>query len=138
VILTIDYGFTREQFAADSCDTLQVRAHHRKLASLFEQVGHADISAHVNWTDLAEAAQGAGAALAGFTDQHHFLTAILTRLLAAAHDLSPTEKRAVQTLLHPEMLGRSFQVLALAKNFPGSLTGFDFARRPLLVSEPAT
>ena len=40
-------------------------------------------------------------------------------------------KRELQTLLHPEMLGRSFQVLALAKNVdPGALglAGFKFAR----------
>jgi hypothetical protein len=39
----------------------------------------------------------------------------------------------LQTLLHPEMLGRSFQALALAKNVdPGALrlAGFKFAREP--------
>ena len=42
-------------------------------------------------------------------------------------------KRAIQTLLHPEMLGRAFQVLALGKNVgtqaPG-LTGFKFSHAP--------
>jgi hypothetical protein len=39
--------------------------------------------------------------------------------------------RELQTLLHPEMLGRSFQVLALAKNVDACslrLAGFKFAR----------
>jgi hypothetical protein len=38
----------------------------------------------------------------------------------------------LQTLLHPEMLGRAFQVLALAKNVDVNasvLAGFKFARR---------
>ncbi|PYI53720.1 MAG: hypothetical protein DMC62_05125 [Verrucomicrobia bacterium] len=41
-------------------------------------------------------------------------------------------KRALQTLLHPEMLGRSFQVLALAKDvdLAGPFAGFKFAREP--------
>jgi len=41
-------------------------------------------------------------------------------------------KRELQTLLHPEMLGRAFQVLALAKDRdPGApLAGFKFAREP--------
>jgi len=39
--------------------------------------------------------------------------------------------RALQTLLHPEMLGRAFQVLALAKEGDSGarpLSGFKFAR----------
>jgi len=41
-------------------------------------------------------------------------------------------KRALQTLLHPEMLGRSFQVLALAKDvdLAGPFARFKFAREP--------
>ena len=38
-------------------------------------------------------------------------------------------KRELQTLLHPEMLGRAFQVLALAKNVgpeTNPLAGFKF------------
>lgn len=43
---------------------------------------------------------------------------------------SPRTKRALQTLLHPEMLGRAFQVLAFAKNVDSGappLSGFKFA-----------
>src|SRR5207249_1588016 len=46
---------------------------------------------------------------------------------------SPKAKRELQTLLHPEMLGRAFQVLALSKNVdpaPPKLAGFKFARKP--------
>jgi len=40
-------------------------------------------------------------------------------------------KRELQTLLHPEMLGRAFQVLALEKNVgpdASRLAGFRFAK----------
>jgi SAM-dependent MidA family methyltransferase len=56
-------------------------------------------------------------------------TALSRRVHAA--DADSKMKRELQTLLHPEMLGRSFQVLALAKNVdPGALrlAGFKFAR----------
>jgi len=41
-------------------------------------------------------------------------------------------RRALQTLLHPEFLGRTFQFLALAKGVAAGigLSGFKFARDP--------
>ena len=134
VILTIDYGFPRAEFYSLSRNqgTLQVRASQRKLSSPFEEIGLADMSAHVEWTSLAGAAQSIGVVLIGFTDQHHFLTGIISKFFPAA-DLDASEKRALQTLLHPEMLGRSFQALALGKDFRETLSGFHFARDPAAV-----
>jgi SAM-dependent MidA family methyltransferase len=83
--------------------------------------------------------------IAGFADQHHFLTGIISELVSGGSPEPPTgdwrqlplvdspkTKRALQTLLHPEMLGRVFQVFALAKSVdPGAmLTCFKFARYP--------
>jgi SAM-dependent MidA family methyltransferase len=84
--------------------------------------------------------------VAGFADQHHFLTGIISTwpdLLQACASNSTglsrrvlanadrKNKRALQTLLHPEMLGRAFQVLALTKNVDARAprpAGFKFAR----------
>jgi SAM-dependent MidA family methyltransferase len=128
-VIAIDYGFSRAEFH----EVLQVRAQHRHLDSPFEQIGNADITAHINWTDLAERAEADGLRVAGFTDQHHFLTGIISDLAPLPED--PKSKRALQTLLHPEMLGRAFQVLALAKGVDGAgrLAGFKFARDPRAV-----
>jgi len=133
LILTIDYGFSRTQFYSlqRSGGSLQVRANQRKLSSPFQQIGLADISAHVEWSSLAEAAQSSGATPVGFTDQHHFLTGIISRFFPDA-DFDASEKRALQTLLHPEMLGRNFQALALGKDFHEKLAGFQFARDPIV------
>jgi SAM-dependent MidA family methyltransferase len=125
-VLAVDYGFSK----ADFREILQVRARHRSLGSPFEQIGEADITAHVNWTDIAKTAEKNGLRVAGFTDQHHFLAGIIStypKIIAAEKT-----KRALQTLLHPEMLGRSFQVLALAKgvDLAARLSGFKFARDP--------
>ena len=144
-IIAFDYGHVSNEF----CGSVQVRARHRHLYSPFEQIGHADITMHVNWRTIGRRAQANGLHIAGFTDQHHFLTGIISRwpdlvqaCLSNSTALSSQvqvvgshrkTKRELQTLLHPEMLGRSFQVLALTKNVdPNSprLAGFKFAREP--------
>jgi SAM-dependent MidA family methyltransferase len=135
-VLTIDYGHPRDEFYAPhrSAGTLQVRAQHRLLPSPLDEVGCADITGHVEWTSIAQRAEACGLQVAGFTDQLHFITGILSELLLdeLSQNVDRKTKRALQTLLHPEMLGRSFQVLALGKAVdPGArLAGFKFAREP--------
>src|SRR6184192_538002 len=141
-VITIDYGRSGGEFH----ERIQVRAQHRSLDSPFEQIGHADITMHVDWPSIAERAQANGLRVAGFTDQHHFLAGIISELgrtgslEATAGDWgqsplpdSPKIKRELQTLLHPEMLGRAFQVLALSENVDFAapkLAGFKFAGEP--------
>jgi SAM-dependent MidA family methyltransferase len=146
-VMAVDYGYPRDEFH----QTVQVRAKHRFLDSPFEQIGHADITTHVNWTSIAARAQKNGLRIAGFTDQHHFLTGIISEwpemlqarssdstvwqppdLRVRVGDVDERIKRALQTLLHPEMLGRSFQVLALERGIDpvAPLAGFKFARDP--------
>jgi len=133
-VLVIDYGFSRDDFYDSQLrnGTLQVRARHRRVKSVFEDVGNADITAHVNWTSLVEHAEQLGMQLSGFADQHHFLTGIISESPALLESADPKTKRALHTLLHPEMLGRSFQVLALAKDVDPAmqLAGFKFGREP--------
>jgi SAM-dependent MidA family methyltransferase len=124
-VIAIDYGHLADEFQAK----VQVRAQHRNLDSPFEQIGHADITMHVNWRSIVVRAQANGLRVAGFTDQHHFLIGIIAELTRgsslepAAGDWAQSSlpgssktTRELQTLLHPEMLGRAFQVLALEKN----------------------
>jgi SAM-dependent MidA family methyltransferase len=126
VVLAIDYGFAGSEFR----EVVQVRSNHRSLDSPFERIGEADITAHINWTDIAEAAGKNCLRLTGFTDQHHFLTGIISACPEIIAD--ERSKRALQTLLHPEMLGRSFQVLALTRDvdLARPLSGFKFVRDP--------
>jgi SAM-dependent MidA family methyltransferase len=124
-MLIVDYGHIHNEFPAP----IQVRAQHQHLDSPFDQIGYTDITTHVDWTSIADRAKQNGLSVAGFTDQHHFLTGIISQWPEMADKLNPKEKRELQTLLHPEMLGRSFQVLVLAKNVdPGArLAGLKFA-----------
>jgi len=142
-VVAIDYGRLSEGVQRD----VQVRAQHRNLDSPFEQIGEADITMPVDWTSIVHRAETNGLRVAGFTDQHHFLTGIIstwpdllearpsnsTALSSQVQDARAERKikRALQTLLHPEMLGRVFQVLGLAKNAGSGaprLAGFKFAR----------
>ncbi len=140
-VIAIDYGHSGKEFQGN----VQVRARHRHLDSPFEQIGHADITMQVDWTSIARRAEANGLRVAGFTDQHHFLTGIVSELGRGSPERPASDwgqsplpdshktKRALQTLLHPEILGRAFQVLALAKNVDASawpLSGFKFAREP--------
>lgn len=125
-VLAVDYGYPRAEFYAEerTTGTLRAFAGHRTVASPLDGVGGVDITAHVDWTSVAEGAEEAGLNLVGFTDQHHFLTGLLERRLPEEN-----ERRALQTLLHPEFLGARFQYLALGKEVgPARLSGFKFAR----------
>jgi SAM-dependent MidA family methyltransferase len=127
-VFAIDYGYPRAEFyaAERTTGTLQCRAEHRAVSSPLVEIGRADITAHVDWTSLAERAEQHGLVLIGFTDQHHFITGLLTRRAP-----QESERRALQTLLHPELLGTRFQYLALGKNVTGgAMSGFRFARDP--------
>jgi len=151
--IAIDYGCTDDDFPRN----VQVRAQHRHVDSPFEQIGDADITMSVDWRSIAGRAQANGLRVAGFTDQHHFLAGIISGFGRGdsperpAGDRGPVTdakerpgfpsslpdsrraKRELQTLLHPEMLGRAFQVLVLAKNVgpeTNPLAGFKFAHAP--------
>ena len=127
-VLAVDYGYPRPEFyaAERTIGTLQSFARHHTVSSPLDDVGRVDITAHVEWTTVAERAEDSGLKLIGFTDQHHFMTALLAR-----HTPAESERRTLQTLLHPEFLGTRFQYLAFGKNVPTeTLTGFRFAREP--------
>jgi SAM-dependent MidA family methyltransferase len=125
-VLAADYGYSRPEFYAPqrTTGTLQSFARHRTISSPLNDVGRIDITAHVEWTAVAECGEDSGLNLIGFTDQHHFMTGLLARYTPAE-----SERRALQTLLHPEFLGTRFQYLGFSKNVePAQLSGFRFAR----------
>jgi SAM-dependent MidA family methyltransferase len=131
-VLAVDYGFPREEyFSPERTDgTLRSLAQHRVISSPLTDVGNIDITAHVDWTSVTKRGEQCGMSLEGFTDQHHFVAALVAAYFP--NDLPTEDRRALQTLLHPGLLGRTFQFLTLARNVPVSsrLTGYNFARDP--------
>jgi SAM-dependent MidA family methyltransferase len=137
-VLIIDYGFSRDQLLSShrpegtfAC----YQAHHRDFRVL-DSPGQKDITAHVDFTALAQAAVDAGLRIEGYTDQHHFLVGaaqdLLRKIGCPVDTASQKTVRSIKTLLHPESMGRQFHYLVLAKDVDRSpeLSGFQFARDP--------
>ncbi len=141
-VVAADYGFPRDEYYAShrTAGTLRGYAQHRTVALPLEQIGHADITAHVDWTSVAAAGESCGLQLAGFVDQHHFVTGLLTTATGAklASGGDPKTARGLQTLLHPAQLGMKFQYLVLQKNvaITEPLSGLQFRARCLATVAP--
>ena len=84
-VLTVDYGFPRREYYKPERTegTLSCYSRHRRSYNPLERPGEIDITAHVDFTALAEAAAKASLTVTGYTDQHHFMVgAAESRLLA--------------------------------------------------------
>ncbi|PWR20008.1 class I SAM-dependent methyltransferase [Zavarzinia compransoris] len=111
--LLIDYGAAHRGFA----DTLQALAGHA-YADVLATLGQADVTAHVNFTHLAEAAAAGGARAHGPVTQGQLLAALgidarAARLAAANPDKRETVARACERLTAPGQMGSLFKALAL-------------------------
>lgn len=131
-ILVIDYGFTRaEYYRPERTEgTLEAIAAHRRESDVLARPGELDLTAHVDFTALAEAASEGGLQIEGFTDQHHFMVGLAARHFPEGKQPSASDMRAFQTLAHPTMLGRSFKCFAASRDIPAGpkLAGFTHAR----------
>lgn len=137
-LIAIDYGHPRPEFYRPDRKggTIAAYRQHRRIENPLQTPGEMDLTAHVEFTSVAECAEKHGFRLCGFTDQHHFMVG-LSRLhfTDAAGQLSAEQERDLRgfkTLMHPGLMGMSFKVLALSKGLPDSqsLSGFAFGRNP--------
>jgi SAM-dependent MidA family methyltransferase len=150
VILAVDYGYPRDQLYAPwrTTGSLACYRAQRRDEDPLEATGEKDITAHVDFTGLAEAGMAAGLDLAGFADQYHFLVGAATPLLLAmetapASPQRDADLRALKTLFHPEIMGTQFKYLALSRgvDLATPLSGFRHsqpAAAALNTSRPAT
>ena len=130
-VLIIDYGYREEELAcAGGCDTLQAVRNHRPAAVL-EQIGEADLSAHVNFSALARVAVAEGALAGPVVPQGQFLEALgLNERAEALARGQPASTQAVieaarARLSDPGGMGSLFRVLAICgKGWPQP-AGFD-------------
>ena len=129
-VLAADYGFSREEYHAPwrTDGTLSAYANHRRESDPLARPGEIDLTAHVEFTSLIEAACAAGMRLAGFTDQHHFMVGLGAAYFADGANAA--DRRAFQTLMHPQFMGTAFKAVCFAKGVEPSppLAGFRFAR----------
>ncbi len=124
VALFIDYGFPDAEFyhPQRTGGTLMCHRAHRADDNPLLDVGEKDITAHVNFSGVALAAQGAGLQVLGYTSQARFLINCgLPELMQGAD---------VRTLAHAQKLmtehemGELFKVLALARGVSMDALGF--------------
>ncbi|MDH4165954.1 MAG: SAM-dependent methyltransferase [Gammaproteobacteria bacterium] len=131
VLLFIDYGLPRREYysAERTRGTLLCHFRHRFHEDALTRVGLQDITAWVDFTAVASAAQAAGCEVAGYTTQAHFLLGCgLGDFLANVAGLEPaqrlTSSRQAMVLTLPGEMGERFKVIALAKNYDSPLRGF--------------
>ncbi len=135
-ILAVDYGWERDEYHSPTrtTGTLSAYANHRREENPLARPGEIDLTAHVNFTDLADAACSCGLEIAGFTDQHHFMVGIGEHHFANGANLA--DIRAFQTLMHPQFMGLAFKIVAFCKAAPiAPLAGFRYSRKSALVGE---
>lgn len=129
VAFIIDYGFLNaEYYHADrSQGTLMCHYQHQAHSDPLIHVGEQDITAHVDFSAVMEAAEKAGFTIAGYTPQAHFLLSL--GLLELAANVTDTIKQyqlaqQIKYLTLPSEMGELFKVLALSKNYDLPLQGF--------------
>ncbi|MDO9052648.1 MAG: SAM-dependent methyltransferase [Gallionella sp.] len=130
-MLFIDYGFGAREFYHPQRNTGTLMCHYRHRAhdDPFFLPGLQDITAHVNFTDIAECGIDAGLELLGYTNQAFFLINNgITELLKDTPpenllDYLPLSSQ-LQKLTSPAEMGELFKVIALGKNMAQPLSGF--------------
>ncbi len=130
-LLLIDYGFGRREYyhPQRSTGTLMCHYRHRAHDDPFFWPGLQDLTAHVEFTAVAEAGIDAGLHLLGYTTQAQFLincgiTQLLEQKPADAAGLPFALTAGVQKLLSPAEMGELFKVIALGRGIDGPLIGF--------------
>jgi SAM-dependent MidA family methyltransferase len=140
-LITIDYGYTRaEQLAGRHRGTLKAIRQHSVSANPYEAPGEQDITADVNFTALAAAAERQGMQTQKLITQSQFLMGIgeATQFADAFEDCRLPQERAkvalqLKHLVTPAGMGESFQVLIASKGVNeekvAALAGLNFGRR---------
>ena len=121
LLLLIDYGYAQAEYYHPQRHTGTLQCHYRQHAHADALLwpGLQDITAHVDFTAVAQAGCAAGATLAGFANQAQFLINCgLPQLMAAIDPAGPVYMDlALQArqLLLPQTMGEAFKVLALTR-----------------------
>ena len=136
VLIFIDYGFRGAEFYHPSRVAGTLMCHYRHYAHTdpLRYPGLQDITAHVDFTAVADAGTAAGLELLGYTTQANFLLASgLPGLLqrtdpdAIASYLPLTNQ--VHRLVSPAEMGEFFKVIGFAKGLVAPIGAFETARQ---------
>ncbi len=141
--IAIDYGYTRqEQLAGRHRGTLTAYRQHSVRANPYEAPGEQDITAHVNFTALAAAAEQIGMLAQPLVTQSQFLMGIgeSNQFADAFEGCRLPQERAkvalqLKHLVTPAGVGESFQVLVCSRGVEAvreaRLSGLSFGKSSL-------
>lgn len=128
-LLLFDYGFPAHEFyhPQRTHGTLVCHYRHRVHNDPLTLVGLQDITSHIDFTALAQAAHDSGLQVAGFTSQTLFLLAMGIDRMTDEYTSDAARwqvAQQIQKLTSPAEMGELFKVLALTKNIDAALQGF--------------
>ena len=121
-LLFTDYGYARAAYYHPERHMGTLMCHYRQRVhdDPFLYPGLQDITAHVDFTAVAQAGTEAGLTLAGYTTQAHFLLA----LGIAERGVDLNSAREVKLLTLPGEMGERFKAIGLVKGLDLALRGF--------------
>jgi SAM-dependent MidA family methyltransferase len=119
-LVALDYGYSSDDWIIPerAKGTLRAYQGHHVTDRVLESPGEQDITAHVNFSMIAETGEQAGLTTEALSSQERFLTAIAARMLKEQPNrvlLDSERVRQFQTLTHPNQLGHSFRVLVQSR-----------------------
>jgi SAM-dependent MidA family methyltransferase len=130
VICMLDYGFGASEYYHPQRNTGTLMCHYQHYAHSdpLIHVGLQDITAHVNFTAMAEAAHSQQLSVMAYLNQANFL--INSGILQLLEQVSPEQMgvyapmvSAVQKLLSPAEMGELFKVILLGRGIDTPLLG---------------
>jgi SAM-dependent MidA family methyltransferase len=129
--LLVDYGYARRDYYSPDrySGTLMCHYRHHSNTEPFYLPGLQDITAHVDFTAVAEAADAAGLAVSGYTSQAQFLLGCgveeLLQGMAERQDADWFRQvEGFKRLVLPTEMGERFRVMALTKALQAMPRGF--------------
>lgn len=127
LILLVDYGYGMREYYRPERSKGTLMCFHKQAAYTdpLVRVGEQDITAHVNFTQVAVESEKLGLTVAGYTSQTHFLigTGILERIAKSIEPFSP-DIYPIKQLLLPNEMGSLFKVMGLQKKYTETLAAF--------------
>jgi len=133
IIILIDYGFPRHEYYHNQRNqgTLMCHYRHRTHPDAFIYPGLQDITAHVDFTAMADAALETGMRVMGYTNQVNFLMGAGLTELAALDKEQDVKKQMdiagqIKKLTLPHEMGELFKVIGFSKNCDVVLPAFQF------------
>ena len=129
--LIIDYGFPRREYYHPQRHrgTLMCHIQHRAHDDVFLAPGLQDITAHVDFTAIADAALEGGLEVLGYTSQARFLInaglpEAWNRLMQEDPQTHAREGRLIEKLISEAEMGELFKVMAIGRGLDCELLGF--------------